>query len=381
MKTNQSDGSTVYHKMLSACSGALITSLLVTPLDVVKTRLQSQPAAEAVAEACTAHMRPATFSCPEYIERGGPPIHGHCRPSQAACLCAPPPREAPSSMGFFLQNELGLSRPAQAPLRGTWDGLVTIMRHEGPWTLWRGLLPTLAMSVPSTIMYYVGYEHIRDFLMTAFSDSAYTHQYAPLISGGMMRAVTATVISPLELVRTQMQSHGETPAQTCLGVLRGVAHMMQREGPRSLWRGLEPTLWRDVPFSGKHTALANTAGCVAVYWLGYESIKRGLARNNHEETGVAREFQNAFLAGAASGMIASVLTTPFDVAKTRMQVQDTTGHRQSKSMLHVLRTIAQQEGMSGLTRGITARVAKVAPSCAIMIGCYEVGKRWFVSHG
>lgn len=34
---------TAPQRMLSACSGALATSLLMTPLDVVKTRLQVRP--------------------------------------------------------------------------------------------------------------------------------------------------------------------------------------------------------------------------------------------------------------------------------------------------------------------------------------------------
>ena len=37
--------------------------------------------------------------------------------------------------------------------------------------------------------------------------------------------------------------------------------------------------------------------------------------------------------------------------------------------------IARQEGVAGLFAGVTARVAKVAPSCAIMIGTYEIVKR------
>lgn len=34
-------------------------------------------------------------------------------------------------------------------------------------------------------------------------------------------------------------------------VLSGVQTMVNQHGPRSLWRGLVPTMWRDVPFSGK----------------------------------------------------------------------------------------------------------------------------------
>ncbi len=44
-------------------------------------------------------------------------------------------------------------------------------------------------------------------------------------------------------------------------------------------------------------------------------------------------------------------------------------------MMSLMRAIVQEEGFRGLWRGLTARVAKVAPSCAIMISSYEIGKK------
>lgn len=44
-------------------------------------------------------------------------------------------------------------------------------------------------------------------------------------------------------------------------------------------------------------------------------------------------------------------------------------------VLKLMRMIVRQEGYRGLWRGLTARVAKVAPSCAIMVSSYEIGKK------
>ena len=44
------------------------------------------------------------------------------------------------------------------------------------------------------------------------------------------------------------------------------------------------------------------------------------------------------------------------------------------STLSLARGLLAAEGWAGLFRGVAARVAKVAPSCAIMISCYELGK-------
>jgi solute carrier family 25 protein 39/40 len=43
----------------------------------------------------------------------------------------------------------------------------------------------------------------------------------------------------------------------------------------------------------------------------------------------------------------------------------------------MLRQIIHQEGYQGLFRGLSPRIAKVAPSCAIMISSYELGKSFF----
>jgi len=42
-----------------------------------------------------------------------------------------------------------------------------------------------------------------------------------------------------------------------------------------------------------------------------------------------------------------------------------------------MREILKDEGLSGLWRGNTTRMVKVAPACAVMISCYEFGKKVF----
>ena len=49
------------------------------------------------------------------------------------------------------------------------------------------------------------------------------------------------------------------------------------------------------------------------------------------------------------------------------------------SIRNALLDIWTAEGYKGLTRGMTARMAKVAPACAIMISSYEFGKSYFES--
>ncbi len=63
---------TLTQRMLSACSGSLVTSLLVTPLDVVKTRLQAQPVHGVVNESYTGPTKVAIPYTQARIQRTRP---------------------------------------------------------------------------------------------------------------------------------------------------------------------------------------------------------------------------------------------------------------------------------------------------------------------
>lgn len=73
--------------------------------------------------------------------------------------------------------------------------------------------------------------------------------------------------------------------------------MMATDGVRSLWRGLGPTLWRDIPFS-------------AVYWMLYENTRTAIAP--HVPAPCV-----AFASGAFSGMVGQGSREGFFRAKGR----------------------------------------------------------------
>ena len=252
------------------------------------------------------------------------------------------------------------------------EAFLQILKNEGWLSLYRGFLPTMAMSLPGTVVYFVGYEKVRDWL-TRFRGKDEPLGIVPLISGSIARVFAATTVSPLELIRTRMQFKGIKS-----GKLRPVtlelANSIRTEGVSVLWRGLQPTLWRDVPFS-------------AIYWSILEPSKKWMTRkllsSRREGENVAwwETGSISFVCGALSGAIAAAITTPFDVAKTRQQlIQNLPIPKNiswSSSTWIQLRQIWREEGWNGVTRGMGPRVAKVAPACAIMIGSYELGKSVF----
>ena len=114
--------------------------------------------------------------------------------------------------------------------------------------------------------------------------------------------------------------------------------------------------------------------------------------SSHRTESHSTIFVDSFAAGAISGALASIITTPFDVGKTRQQVLDHSSSGGQKagaaarsssaasippaeqSMPRFLYSIWKEEGTAGLFRGWSARCLKVSPACAIMISSFEVGK-------
>ena len=299
------------------------------------------------------------------------------------CVASAPTASAVDEM---LMSECAAEEAQRRTFNSTLDGLRKIARNEGLTTLWRGLSPTLLMSVPANVIYFAGYDWLRSSPASPLPGRV-GDAYAPLIAGSAARIVAAIVVSPVEMFRTRMQaSHPATATPT--GVFRdtlaGIRGMVKTDGYRSLWRGLSLTLWRDVPFS-------------AFYWWGYEYGReqlhdirergRALSPTTRSRSRSEADLDHrtvlvdSFIAGAGAGAIAAFGTTPFDVGKTRQQ---TSQHKsltpgqvrpEDRAMPRFLWHIFKTEGAAGLFKGWAARCLKVAPACAIMISSYEIGKK------
>ncbi|KAG6842606.1 hypothetical protein C0991_000132 [Blastosporella zonata] len=263
-----------------------------------------------------------------------------------------------------------LSRPITTEVVCVWDhgmfrtervnGFVDAVRHvwrvEGARGLWKGAGTSLVIGVPSSTSYILTYDHLLKVVLPPLLPHEPT---VPLVAGILARSAITSIVSPLELIRTNLQSTPLSPhnPHTLSSVLTSVRALVQKRGVLSLWRGLGPTLWRDVPFSG-------------LYWASYEAWKREFNRNGRDGAWVA------FICGAVSGTSAALITSPFDVLKTRRQalvMSPSSGHV-SSSIPFLLR-IVRTEGVSALFAGISPRVAKIAPACGIMIACFEgIGK-------
>lgn len=308
-----------------ASVGGALSAFFVTPLDVVKARLQAQ-------QRYPLPLNPIVVS----------------------------------NVGVGGFGTSAAAAPQQLPrLLSTVDGLVRIAKVEGVTSLWRGLQPTLVMAIPASAMYFTIYDSLKTQLRSQWlgQDDGRGLILAPMIAGLGARVVTSTTFSPLEMARTFLQASSTS-------ALSEVSTAVRSGGVGVLWRGLVPTLWRDAPFS-------------AIYWALYEWTKHRVITprvnasytfHEGQQLAPAKPFVIDFLSGASSGMIAALVTTPLDVVKTLMQMSV---ESRRAGMMSILREIYANYGMRGLFAGAVPRTVRAAPSCAIMISSYEVCMRYF----
>jgi solute carrier family 25 protein 39/40 len=100
------------------------------------------------------------------------------------------------------------------------------------------------MSLPNTVIYFTTYEQLKCFMGYKASN---LNPVIPGMAGGLARMLAVICTSPLELIRTKKMSAKLSYADLTKTLKESIA----KDGVRSLWRGLVPTIWRDLPFSGK----------------------------------------------------------------------------------------------------------------------------------
>jgi hypothetical protein len=146
--------------------------------------------------------------------------------------------------------------------------------------------------------------------------------------------------------------------KTTLGAMR----RLLKEGgyrPAVLYTGWRTVLWRDVPYDALEFGF---------YELSRGALAAARGRARRDDAGGV----DSALCGALSALCASLLTTPFDVARTRIMTQAAGPLVQYGGVLDCLRTIARVEGPGALLSGLRERAVMSSVGGAIWFSVYEL---------
>lgn len=121
-------------------------------------------------------------------------------------------------------------------------------------------------------------------------------------------------------------------------------------------------------FRGLGAAVALTTPAFTTYMVSYRQCKRELAPY-YGETAMA----NYVISGAVAEIVSSVIWTPMEVVKGRMQILDSAG---PSSTMALVNRIYHKEGIRGFFRGYVMGVVTFLPHSVVWWASYEHCKEY-----
>ncbi|TPX71896.1 hypothetical protein SpCBS45565_g00989 [Spizellomyces sp. 'palustris'] len=173
------------------------------------------------------------------------------------------------------------------------------------------------------------------------------------LAGSASGAVNAFFSCPMELVKIRLQNQrGTSTLQGLVPIYKGPVDCMRQiyrtNGFAGFYRGLACTLWRETPSYG-------------AYFASYEILCRMILP---EDAPTNEPSPKLLFAGGLAGVVAWLVTYPFDVVKTRLQSVEQETKPLYKGTFHCMRTIIRSEGWGVLFSGWGATAIRAFPTNA-----------------
>ncbi|VDM30266.1 unnamed protein product [Hydatigera taeniaeformis] len=248
----------------------------------------------------------------------------------------------------------------------------SIFTSCGRLRLFAGLPTVLLGSGPSSAVFFYAYEVSKDLSM---------HNNLPMWVASMIGTTIAEIVCASDVCSTSMvlwvpcenvkQSAQSRPFDSLRSIFKSY---VQHEGWKGLYRGYVSTVVRDLP-------------CALIQFPIWEALKSFFAwRNQCPEERC--QFRDAFsspspsnltnfqfaLCGFLSGAVAGSVTTPLDVAKTRIMLASRNSPLASGRISTALKIVYREAGITGWFAGLMPRMGLLSVGGGIYLGLYDITK-------
>lgn len=227
-----------------------------------------------------------------------------------------------------------------------------IQSKEGFWRsggfrgVYSGLPSTLLGSAPTAALFFTIYDTVKVKL------EAKTNRVATQIVAANLGEISACLIRvPVDVVKQRSQ------AQLHLTTLSVFKDILRVDGLKGFYRSYLTTVLREIPFATIQFPL-------------WEYLKVLVVKYSSKRK--CEPYQSA-ICGAFAGGVAAGLTTPLDVVKTRITLDNKKSDKiiVKHKILNTFADVIKQNGIKGLFAGIYPRVTMISFGGFIFFGIYE----------
>ena len=275
-----------------------------------------------------------------------------------------------NAKGILAPSALSVPRGALLHFQETFQILFSIHRLEGWRALFKGLGPNLIGVVPARAINFYTYGNGKRIISEKLNqgqEAAWVHLCAAATAG----VVTGTATNPIWLVKTRLQLDKSKAEKAGVQAIRQYRNSLdctmqtlQKEGIRGLYRGL----------SASYLGVTEST----LQWVLYEQMKLYLRNREVELIASGRDpslwdhtvdWGGKLTAAGSAKFFAALITYPHEVIRTRLRqapLQD--GRMKYTGIVQCFSTIWKEEGMVSLYGGLIPHMLRVVPSAAIMFG-------------
>ncbi|KAJ2557824.1 hypothetical protein EV175_001115 [Coemansia sp. RSA 1933] len=238
------------------------------------------------------------------------------------------------------------------PYKGTMNTLRRIYTEEGVYGLYRGLAPMLMGYLPTWGIYFAAYESLKREL-SALDRTPLGPTAVHVASAMGAGASTSLLTNPIWVLKSRFMTQSAFTDYRYNSMLHAVRIIYATEGIGGFYKGLGSSL------------LGVTH--VAVQFPLYEQLKSWFKVDRDHKLDSSR----ILLASALSKMVASSVTYPHEVIRTRLQNQSIAPYKY-KGILHAVRLIYVEEGVPAFYRGLSTNLIRTVPASMMTLLTYEL---------
>ncbi|KAH8665961.1 2-oxodicarboxylate carrier 2 [Tricladium varicosporioides] len=232
---------------------------------------------------------------------------------------------------------------------GMLDCFKKIVKNEGFSRLYRGIEAPILMEAPKRATKFAANESWGKFYRDLFG-VAKENQSLSILTGATAGATESFVVVPFELVKIRLQDRASAGKYS--GMIDCVTKIIKAEGVLAMYNGLESTLWRHILWN------AGYFGCIF-------QVKELLPKSDNKTA----QMGNNMLAGAIGGTVGTIVNTPMDVVKSRIQNSPKVAGSVPKYnwAWPAVGTVMKEEGFGALYKGFIPKVLRLGPGGGILL--------------